>query len=143
MLKELKFPITSLGTPLVVIIVDKKLAALPIPLSLIYWIGKKQKIPVAWKVRRTSSTNWSFHLVEMSSPRAAITDGFADSQNPCRPILNTPPCLMQIPKIRKTLGRSLPPGGWRMRRFRIHHCAQVSYCRSKCQGRSKGDAGVQ
>jgi hypothetical protein len=43
--------------------VDRKLAAEPIPLSLRYWIGKKQKMPVAWKVRRTSSTNSSFHRV--------------------------------------------------------------------------------
>ena len=110
-LKELKLLMTSLGTPLVVNMVDRKLAALPIPLSLRYWMGKKQKIPVAWKVRRTSSTNWSFHLVLISSPREAITDGLADSQKPCLPIFQMPPCLRQIPKTRKTLGKSLPPGG--------------------------------
>lgn len=59
-LRELKLLMTSFGTPFVVNMVDKKLAALPSPLSLMYWMGKKQKIPVAWNVRRTSSTNWSF-----------------------------------------------------------------------------------
>lgn len=125
-LKELKFAMTSLGTPSVVNMVPKKLAAWPIPLSLRYWIGKKQKIPAAWNVRRTSSTKSSFHRVGILCPRAAATDGLAGSQNPCLPIFHIPPDVKQMPKTRKTLGRSLPPGGKWTRRFRIQTYTKIS-----------------
>lgn len=57
MLRVLKLLMTSLGTPLPVSMVPRKLAELPIPLSFQNWTGKKQNMPVAWKVRLTSSTN--------------------------------------------------------------------------------------
>ena len=77
-LKELKLLMTSLGTPLPVNMVVKKLAELPIlrramsvhpsssagilsayPLSFQYCTGKKQNMPVACMVLLTSSTNSS------------------------------------------------------------------------------------
>jgi len=61
MMSVLKLLITSLGTPFEVNMVLRVLAVFPRPLSFRFWMGKKRKIPHAWKVRRTSSIKASFY----------------------------------------------------------------------------------